>query len=135
MEHIIDGKADQRVAEPVERPLVFGEVRGRQAVADDHVDLVVEDFGRHGGSGIGRVRVVAVDHDVALGVDILEHAADHVPLPLLGFRAHDSAGGTGNDSGVVGGVVVIDVNDCFGQDRLPVGDDLLDGLCFVVAGY
>ena len=37
--------------------------------------------------------------------------------------------------GVVGGVVVIDVNDCFGQDRLPVGDDLLDGLCFVVAGY
>ena len=135
MEHVVDGEPDERVAKAVERALVLGKIRRGKTVADDHVDAVFKHFLRHGGTGVGGVRVVSVDHDVALRVDVLEHAADDVPLPLLRLGAHDGARGTGNGGGVVGGVVVIDIDDSLRQDRLPVGDDFLDGLCFVVTGY
>ncbi len=43
-------------------------------------------FGRLGGVG-----VVAVDHQVAIGVDVAKHLAAHVALSLTGLKADRGA--------------------------------------------
>ena len=62
-----------------------------KAVAYGHIGRAVEDrlaecLGRLGGVG-----VVAVDHQVAIGVDIAKHLAAHVALSLTGLKADRGA--------------------------------------------
>ncbi len=83
MEQAIDGTAYQAVAEVVEWSLVLLEVGGAQAVSDHHV-VAFEDLVHHGRRRIRGVGVVAVGHDVHVGVDVFEHGADHVALALRG---------------------------------------------------
>lgn len=133
IEQAVDGTADQPVAEIVERTLVLLEVRGGEAVANHHV-VAFEHLGHHGWSGIGRVGVVAVGHDVHVRVDVLEHGADHVALALARLPADDRAFGLGDLGGAVRGVVVVHVDGRIRQGVLEVAHHLADGDLLVVAG-
>ena len=90
MEQAIDGTTYQTVTEVVEWPFVLLEVGGAQAIANHHI-VAFEDFAHHGRRGVGGVRIVAVGHDVHIGIDVLEHGADYVALALARFLTHDSA--------------------------------------------
>ena len=60
--------------------------------ADDHVELLGEQQVDHRRRGLGIVGQVAVGHDVDVGVDVGEHAADDMAFALLALGADDRAG-------------------------------------------
>ena len=60
--------------------------------ADDHVELLGEQHLDHRRRGRGIVGQIAVGHDVNVGVDVGEHAADDMALALLALGADDRAG-------------------------------------------
>jgi len=125
----VDECPDHAVAEIVERPLVLFKVSGRQSVTDDHVDLTVEDFGYHLGGELRRVRVVSVDHQITLRVDLAEHAADDIAFALLVFISDDGAGILCDLGRAVCGVVVVDVDyTSRGENRSEVFDYFRYGL-------
>jgi hypothetical protein len=139
-EHVVDLRAEQpadepgehAVAEPVARA-VRGVV-GLDAAADHHVEVVLDEPLDERGGHAGVVGVVAVDHDVEVGLDVLEHPAHDVALALAELAPHDRAGRGGDRRGLVGRVVVVDVDRGLRQRAAEVGDHLRDRGGFVVAG-
>ena len=105
-----------------------------QAVAYAHIGLVGHERSQKLRCGLGGVRVVAVHHDVVVGVDVAQHLAHHVALALAAFGPHHGAVLGRDGSGAVGGVVVVDVHGRFGQHAPEVVDHLADGYGLVVAG-
>ena len=110
-----DERAYHAVAEVVERTFVFGEVGRREPVPDHHVDLPVQYHVDHLGGILSRVGVVAVDHDVAVGIHFAEHPPDHVAFALTRLTAYYGSGFQRQLSRAVGRVVVIDVYLGIGQ--------------------
>ena len=92
-----------------------------------------EDWSNHCWCGISRVGVVAVDHNIAFGVDFAKHAADDVTFALFVFVADDGAGFLGDFSRIVGGIIVVNINRGFGKSFFEVSDDFLDSFSFVIA--
>ena len=86
------------------------------------------------GRVVGGVGIIPVGHDIALGLYLLKHTADNIALALLMLIPDYRARLAGKLGGVVGRVVVIDINDRLGKRRFEVGDDLLYCLRLVVAG-
>ena len=84
-----DQAAHQHIAEVMEGALVFGEVGGGKPVADDHIGLALADEPHHFGRVFGGIGIVAVDHQVAIGLDLAEHAADHIALALPVLMAQE----------------------------------------------
>ena len=109
VEQAVDGSAYQTVAEVVEWSFVLLEVGGAQAVADYHV-VAFEHLIHHGRRRVCRVGVVAIRHDVHVGVDVFEHGANHVALALPRLLADNRALAGCDFRGAVGGVVVIYVD-------------------------
>lgn len=109
MEQAVDRTAHQTVTEVVERALVLLEVGGAQAVADYHV-VAFGNLLDHGGCRVGWVGVVAIRHDVHVGVDVFEHGANHVAFALAWLLADDGPFRRRDFGGAVGGVVVIYVD-------------------------
>jgi len=102
--------------------------------ADHHVELLVEkalDQRRNGGRVVGRV---AIGHDIDVGIDVGEHAADDIALALHPFGANNRAGGCGDLTGAIAAVVVVDVDSGVGQRGSETGDRLRDRRFLVVAG-
>ena len=88
----LDQEAHQIVAEAVEGAVVLLAVGAvREAVAHHHVGLVGEKRREQGRGGLGGGGVVAVDHQVAIGVDVAKHLAAHVALSLTGLKADRGA--------------------------------------------
>lgn len=81
------------------------------------------------------VRVVPVDHEVAVGLDVAEHLADDVALALPGLESHHCAVGAGDFGGIVRGVVVVDVYRCLRKFPVEIVHDFGDGYRLVIAGY
>lgn len=93
----------------MERALVLPEVCGAEAIPDHHV-IAFEDLLDHGRSGIGRVGIIAVGHDIDIGIDVFEHGADDIALTLARLLADDCPFSCGDFCGVICGVVVVDVD-------------------------
>ena len=133
MEQAVDRTAHQTVTEVVEWTLVLLEVGGTQTGSDHHI-VAFEDLVHHGRGCVRGVGVVAVGHDVHVGVDVLEHGADHVALALTWLLADDGAFAGGDFRRVVGGVVVVHVDVGIGQRGFEIAHHLADGDFLVVAG-
>lgn len=131
MEQAVDGTAHQAVAEVVEWTLVLLEVGGAQAVADYHV-VAFGNLLDHGGCRVGWVGVVAIRHDVHVGVDVFEHGANHVAFALARFLADDGPFRRRDLGGAVGGVVVIHVNVGIRQCCFEIAYHFADGDFLVV---
>lgn len=135
MEKEIDETADGRIADVVEGTLIFFKIGGRKTIADNHVNVFVEDeLGHFWGLG-SRIGVVAVNHNVALGVDITKHAADDIAFALPILMPNDGSGIFGNFCCAVSGVIVVNVNCGVLEGVLKVVDDFFDCASFVVAWY
>ena len=109
----IDRASDQTIAEVVERALVLLEVCGAEAIPDYHV-IAFENLLDHGRSSIGWVGIIAVGHDINIGIDVLEHGADDIALALTRFLADDCPLLFGYFGSVIRRVVVVDVDSGIG---------------------
>ena len=78
---------DQTVAQVVKGSGILREVGRGQPVADYHIRLPIQDPVCHIPGVLGRIGVIAIGHDVALGINFPEHPADHVALALHIFVA------------------------------------------------
>lgn len=84
----IDGTTYQTVTEVVEWSFVLLEVGGAQSVANHHI-VAFEHLIHHGRRRVCRIGVIAICHDVHVGVDVFEHGANHVALALSRLLADD----------------------------------------------
>lgn len=132
MEQAVDRTAHQTVTEVVERALVLLEVGGAQAIADYHV-VAFEHLIHHGRCRVCRIGVIAIRHDVHVGVDVFEHGANHVAFALARFLADDCTLAGRDFRRAVGGVVVIHVNVGAWQCCLEITHYLADGDFLVIA--
>lgn len=133
MEQAVDGTAYQAVAKVVEWSLVLLEICGAQAVTDYHV-IAFKHFINHGWRRISRVSIIAVCHDIYVGVNVFEHGANHVALALSRLLADDCSLAGRDFRRAVGGVVVIHVNVGIRQCCFEIAYHLADGDFFVVTG-
>ena len=133
VEQAVDRTAHQTVAEVVEWAFVFLEVRGAQTISNHHV-VAFKNLIDHSRCCVSRVRIVAVRHDVHVGVNIFEHGSNDIAFALSWFSAHYSAFRRSDFRSAVGGVVVVDVNGCIRQSSLKITNDLADGDFLVVTG-
>ena len=131
-EQSIDGSTYEPIAEVVEWPLVLLEVRGAQTITNHHV-VALENLVDHSRCCIGRVRIVAVRHDVHVSIDIFEHGSNDIALALTRFLTYDSALAGRDFRRAVGGVVVIHVNVGARQCCLEITHYLADGDFLVIA--
>ena len=131
MEQAVDRTAHQTVTEVVERALVLLEVGGDQAGADYHV-VAFEHLIHHGRCRVCRIGVIAIRHDVHVGVDVFEHGANHVAFALARFLADDGPFRRRDLGGAVGGVVVIHVNVGIRQCCFEIAYHFADGDFLVV---
>ena len=132
MEQAVDGTAHQAVAEVVEWTLVLLEVGGAQAIADYHV-VAFEHLIHHGRCRVCRIGVIAIRHDVHVGVDVFEHGANHVAFALARLLADNRSLGCRDFGSAVGGVVVVHVDVGIGQRCFEVAYHLADGDFLVIA--
>lgn len=132
VEQAIDGSAYQTVAKVVEWSFVLLEVGGAQAVADYHV-VAFEHLIHHGRRRICRVCVVAIRHDVHIGVNVFKHGADYVAFALARLLADNRSLGCRDFGSAVGGVVVVHVDVGIGQRCFEVAYHLADGDFLVIA--
>ena len=132
MEQAIDGTTYQTVTEVVEWPFVLLEVGGAQAVADHHV-VAFEHLIHHGRRCVCRIGVIAICHDVHVGIDVFEHGANHVALALARFLADDCARGCGNLGGAISGIIVVNVDVCLWQRRFEIANNLADSHFLIIA--
>jgi len=132
----IDAKTDDPVSKIVEGTLILFKIGGGEPVAHHHIHLAIEYKIYHLGGVLGGIGIVSVCHEVALGVYLSEHTADHVALTLLILMTHHSSCGAGDVGGTVFGIVVININyTTFGQYTLEILHDFLYGGGLVVTGY
>ena len=118
----------------MKRPLNFREIRRRQTVADHHINLFVQHQIRHFSGVFSRIRIVAVYHNIASGINFSKHAANDITFALLIFMTHNRTRCFRDFIRMIGGIVVIDVNDSFRQNLLEIGDNFFNCLAFVIAG-
>jgi len=102
--------------------------------ADDHIELLVEQFADELGRGGGVVGRVAIGHQVDVGLDVGEHAPHDMALALHLLGANDRAGLRRDLAGAVTAVIVEDVDGGIGQRRPEAGDGLSDRGLLIVAG-
>ena len=107
----LDEETDEIVSKAVEGAIVFLAVSAvRQTVAHHHVGLVVHKRRQKLGRGLGGIGVVAVNHNVVVGVDIAHHLTHDVALPLATLDANLRTMLARDVARAVGGVVVVDVD-------------------------
>ena len=88
----------------------------------------------HLGSELHGIGVVPVHHDIATGLNLPEHSADHVPLSLHVLMADHRTRRLCKLCGPVRGIVVIYVNHRLRQRNPCVGHHLGDCLFLIVTG-
>jgi len=106
----------------------------RFAGADDHVELLVDQFGDQLGRRRRIVGRIAVGHYIDVGLDVGEHPAHDMALALHPLGADDGAGLNRDLAGPVGAVIVVDVDARGGQRGAKARDGLRDRRFLVVAG-
>ena len=95
---VLECLAEHRGEEARQHPVagaVAGPVSGDRLIdakAHHHVEVIVDQRVDHARGARGIVGRIAIDQHVDVGIDIGEHAPDHMPLALAALAAHDGAG-------------------------------------------
>ena len=105
----------------------------RHARSIDEVEIFFDHPADHARSGFGFVGRIAIHQHINVGVDVGEHAPDHVSLALAGLAANNRARGFGDVNGAIGRVVVVDVDCRRGQRLTKSRDSPSNGQFFVEA--
>ena len=102
--------------------------------AVDHVETARQQRVDQQGRRARIIGVVAVDHDINVGVDVGEHPAHDTALAQPGVVADDRAGFARGLGRAVGRVVVVDMDLRLRQQTAEVADHLGDRRNFVETG-
>ncbi len=130
IEQRIDQSANHSVSRIMEEPLIFGKVCTGQPVPNDHFRFSTQNHIRH--FRHGRIRVVPVGHNIAIGVDVLKHRPNNISLSLRILFFHDRAGFSGDLSCSIGRIVVVDINVGCRKCLFIIFDYFFYRKCFVI---
>lgn len=75
----------------MEASIVFSKIRCRQPIAYHHICLSIQHSITHGEGLFGGISIIAIYHQITFRINISEHGAHHITLPLPAFNLHDSA--------------------------------------------
>src|ERR1700732_3796586 len=98
-----------------------------------HVELVFAKQGNEPRRSSGIVCIVAIDNDINVGLNIGKHTADYVPLALHVFEANDRTGGSCDIASAITRIIVVDIDDRFGQRLTEISNDLWYRQLFIIA--
>src|SRR3954449_12036941 len=98
-----------------------------------HVEALFHLARDHGAHAAGVIGGVAVDQNVDVRLDIGEHPPHHEALALMRLAPDHRAGGAGDLLGIVGRIVVVDIDRGLGELGPETGDHPGDGRLFVEA--
>ena len=132
VEQPVDAAAHDGVAEVVEGPLILRKICGRQPVTHYHVRIAVKHLVHHPGRVLHRIGIIPVHHDIALRLDLAEHAPDHIALALHVLMPDHCPFCLGQLHGAVAGIVIIHIDHRLRQSRFRVPHHLGDRLLFVI---
>ena len=96
-----------------------------------HVELVVPKQGNEPRRSRGIICIVAIDDDINVGLDIGKHTADYVPFTLHVLEANDRARGSHYIAGAITRIIVVDIDDRFGQRPTEISNDLWNCQLFI----
>ncbi len=85
------------------------------------------------GAALGVVGQIAVGHDIDVGIDVGEHAADDMAFALLPLAANDGPGGARDLNGGVAAIIVEHVDRGGRQRGAKAGDGRGDGRFLIIA--
>ena len=139
-EHVSDGVTEEEADQRVEHLIALG-VAGAvggvvlvvNAAAQDVIKVFTNQQINHFGGGGSIVGIVAIDHDVNIGIDVGEGTTHNISLTLASFLADDCTGCGSNFSGAIRRVVVVNVDFNSGNCILQVRDNCANCGFFVVA--
>ena len=134
MKQAVDPRPHQTVAEIVERALVLRKISRGKPVSHHHIRLVLQYPVYHLLCAIQRICVISVDHQVTFRIDLTEHPAYYISLSLCIFIAYDCSCLRSQLHSAVGGIVIIYIGHCLGQELFHIRHHLGDGLFLVIAG-
>ena len=123
-EHVGDEAGQQPVAGAMTGAI--GRLVLVDAGGDHHVEPLVDQLRDHAARARRVVGGVAIDQHVDVGLDVGEHAPDHVAFALVRLAAHHGAGGARDLDGAVGRIVVVDIDGGVRQRGAKIGDNLGD---------
>ena len=134
-EQLINAAAYDTVAEIMERTLVLGKISRTQSVTNHHIGVVIEHLVHHLAGKLHRIGIIAVHHNVALGVNLPEHSPDNITLALHIFMLDYGAGFFSYLHGSVGRIVIIYIYRRLRQCCFSVPNNLTDSFLLVVTRY
>ena len=109
------------------RRLVAIDARGNH-----HVEPLFDEHTDHCWCARRVVGRVTIDQHVDFGFHVVKHPPHHVALALIGLAADHGARRPRRFDGTIGGIVVINVDRRVGHRRAEIGDNLGNGLLFIV---
>ena len=131
----VDRTSHKSISEVVERPFVLRKIGRRKSVTDHHVCIVFQYLICHFTCRICRICIVTIDHDVALRIDITEHASDGIAFSLKVLISDHGSGLPCDLISPIRRIVVIDIDHRL-RKRLPeIRHHFFNCLAFVVARY
>ena len=98
-----------------------------------HVEALFHLARDHGAHAAGVIGGIAVDQNVDVRLDVGEHPPHHEALALMRLAPDHRAGGAGDLQGIVGRIVVVDIDRGLGQLGPETGDHPGNGRLFVEA--
>lgn len=128
----VNKKADKAVAEIMAKAFILREVSARETIANDHVRSAGKDEITHFLRIGSFVSVIAIDENIAVRDDVAKHRANDIAFTLAVFMADDGAGFLSNFSGIVGRIIVIDINLSLRQSFFIIFDDFFNGFGLVI---
>ena len=105
------------------------------AKAHHHIETIRHQRIDHARGAGGVVGGIAVDQNIDIGVDVGEHAPDHMTLALAAFAAHLGAGLARHRHGTIRRIVVVNEYPGRWQHLAKIGNDGGDGGLLVEARH
>ena len=106
---------DEIVAKAMEGTLVFFPIRAVGETVSHHVvGHPIKERLKQILYLIRRIRVIPINHDVILSIDVTKHLTDDVSLALSRLEANYGSVRACDVTRPVGGVIVVDIDGCLG---------------------
>ena len=105
----------------------FGICSVGKTVTNGHIGLTIKDWQHHINGFSLIIRVVTIDHQIAISIDITKHLATNVTFPLARLEANDRTMLPGNLRSVVRRIVIVYIYHCTRQGRMVVIYHFTDG--------
>ena len=125
----------QNISKVMERSLILLKIRTREAVTYNHIITISQNFIAHFTGMLCRICIIAIYHDVAVGINLSKHGTYNISFALTVLVAYHGTSLSGYDIRFIGGIIVIDIYCSIRQCIFIVCNYFCNCLALIVTGY